>query len=93
MFSSIDAGQAIAKMSEGWEPYFIDVRSQEEWQQARIMSRVSPLTEICPHLLNSRCRDVLVQCRSMRSSSDYASYSMELIVVDSTIYGWIIGWA
>ena len=71
MFQSIDSAGAIARMNEGWSPYFIDVRSQNEWGQARISKTV----DICPHdeILSAVERipkgvDVLVHCRSgMRS--------------------------
>jgi molybdopterin/thiamine biosynthesis adenylyltransferase/rhodanese-related sulfurtransferase len=71
MFHSIDTSRALAKMSEGWDPYFIDVRSQNEWIQARISKTVDQ----CPHdeILSAisripKDRDLLIQCRSgMRS--------------------------
>ena len=71
MFHSIDSAKALAKMNDGWAPYFIDVRSQGEWNQARIAKSV----DICPHdeILSAISRipkdnDVLVHCRSgMRS--------------------------
>lgn len=36
MFNRIDASEAISKMDQGWSPKFFDVRSESEWQQARI---------------------------------------------------------
>ena len=71
MFHSIDTSRALARMSEGWDPYFIDVRSQNEWRQARISIAVDQ----CPHneILSAinripKDKDVLIQCRSgMRS--------------------------
>lgn len=71
MFHSIDSAQAIAKMNDGWKPYFIDVRSQSEWNQSRIANAV----DLCPHneILSAAGRipkdqDVLFHCRSgMRS--------------------------
>lgn len=71
MFHSIDASAAIAKMKSGWMPLFVDVRSQNEWDQARI----SNAEYLCPHdeVLSSvdripKDKDVLVHCRSgMRS--------------------------
>ena len=58
-------------MKEGWAPYFIDVRSQHENQEARIAKAV----DICPHteIMSAidripRDADILVHCRSgMRS--------------------------
>ena len=71
MFKSIDANSAIAKMKDGWSPMFVDVRSEIEWQQARISSA----QYLCPHdeILSAVSRipkdkDILVHCRSgMRS--------------------------
>ena len=71
MFKSIDANSAIAKMKDGWSPMFVDVRSEIEWQQARISSE----QYLCPHdeILSAVSRipkdkDILVHCRSgMRS--------------------------
>ena len=71
MFNAIDSAKAIAKMNEGWEPYFIDVRSQNEWDQVRIAKTV----DLCPHteILSAvdripKDRDVLVHCMAgMRS--------------------------
>ena len=71
MFHEIDSANAIAKMKEGWAPYFIDVRSQHENQEARIAKAV----DICPHteIMSAidripRDADILVHCRSgMRS--------------------------
>ena len=71
MFNSIDASAAIVKMKNGWVPFFVDVRSQHEWNQARI----SNTEYLCPHdeVLSSvdripKGKDVLVYCRSgMRS--------------------------
>lgn len=99
MFYSIDSSKALAKMNDGWEPYFIDVRSQIEWNQARIEKSV----DFCPHdeILSAISRipknqDVLVYCRSgMRSQLAI----MELIQAgyDSTklynLSGGILEWA
>ena len=71
MFHSIDSAKAMARMNGGWKPYFIDVRSQNEWEQARISKAI----DFCPHdeILSAVERipknaDVLVHCRSgMRS--------------------------
>ena len=71
MFNSIDASAAIVKMKNGWVPFFVDVRSQHEWNRARI----SNTEYLCPHdeVLSSvdripKGKDVLVYCRSgMRS--------------------------
>ncbi len=71
MFHSIDSTASLARMADGWEPYFIDVRSQNEWNQ----SRISKAVDMCPHneILSAVSRipmdkDILVQCRSgMRS--------------------------
>ena len=71
MFHSIDTSSVIAKMNDGWEPYFIDVRSQNEWNQARIAIAV----DLCPHteILTAvnripKNQDILVNCKSgMRS--------------------------
>ncbi|MBT4066794.1 MAG: molybdopterin-synthase adenylyltransferase MoeB [Euryarchaeota archaeon] len=71
MFHTIPPSKAIEKMDEGWNPCFIDVRSQNEWDQARISKAVY----MCPHdeILSAidqipKDQDVLVHCRSgMRS--------------------------
>lgn len=71
MFHSIDSASALSRMNGGWAPYFIDVRSQGEWNQSRIAKTV----DLCPHdeILSAVSRipkdgDVLVHCKSgMRS--------------------------
>ena len=99
MFSSIDAGQAIAKMSEGWEPYFIAVRSQEEWQQASIATAeyLCPHTEILSHISSiPDNRDVLVQCRSGMRSELAIMHLIQAGIDSSRLYNLadgIIGWA
>jgi len=70
-FHSIDTSRALVKMSEGWDPYFIDVRSHNEW----IQDRISKTVDQCPHneILSAinripKDRDVLIHCSSgMRS--------------------------
>ena len=71
MFQEIDSLSAIAKMNDGWTPVFLDVRSQQENDEARI----SKATYLCPHTEVSssldqipKDSDILVHCRSgMRS--------------------------
>ena len=99
MFQAVDSAQAIAKMNDGWEPYFIDVRSMAEWQQARIASA----EYVCPHdeILSAvdkipKDSDVLVHCRSgMRSELAImpliqAGFNGERLF---NLKGGIIGWA
>ena len=46
MFHEIDSASAIAKMNEGWSPYFIDVRSQK-----KIMKLESQKQTIFVHMM------------------------------------------
>lgn len=99
MFQSIDASDALAKMSEGWSPYFLDVRSQNEWMQARISKAVDQ----CPHdeILSAVSRipkdkDVLVQCRSGMRSQIAIVQLIKAGYEASRLYNLsdgIIGWA
>ena len=45
MFHEIDSANAIAKMNQGWSPYFMNVRSEQENSDARIAKAV----DLCPH--------------------------------------------
>ena len=99
MFKSIDASGAITKMANGWKPYFIDVRSQNEWNQ----SRISKAVDMCPHdqILSAVSRipkdkDVLFQCRSGMRSQIAIVQLIEAGYDASKLYnldGGIIGWA
>ncbi|MDP6870593.1 MAG: HesA/MoeB/ThiF family protein [Candidatus Poseidoniaceae archaeon] len=99
MFNSINASDAISKMNEGWKPYFIDVRSQMEWNQ----SRISCSDDMCPHdeILSAvdripKDRDVLVQCRSGQRSQLAILFLMEAGYDGSRLYnldGGINGWS
>ena len=66
MFQEIDSLSAIAKMNDGWTPLFLDVRSQQENDEARI----SKATYLCAHTevpsLDQvpKDSDILVHCRS-----------------------------
>ena len=99
MFHEIDSANAIAKMKDGWSPYFIDVRSQQENQEARIAKAV----DLCPHteILSAVGRipkdvDVLVHCRSGMRSQLAIMHLLEAGYDSMKMYnlsGGIIGWA
>ena len=99
MFHEIDSASAIARMKEGWSPYFIDVRSQKENQEARI----SKANDFCPHdEIESVIEripkdvDVLVQCRSGMRSQIAIMHLIKAGYEPSKMYnlsGGIIGWA
>ncbi len=99
MFNSIDSAEAIAKMNDGWEPYFIDVRTQNEWEQARISKAVY----LCPHdeILSAleqipKNKEILVHCRSGMRSQLAIMQLIEAGYDGSKMYnlsGGIIDWA
>ncbi len=99
MFHEIDSSNAITKMKQGWSPYFIDVRSQQENDEARIAKAV----DLCPHteILSVIERipkdvDVLVHCRSGMRSQLAIMQLIEAGYDGSKMYnlsGGIIGWA
>jgi len=99
MFHEIDSAKAIARMKEGWAPYFIDVRSQQENTEARIAKAV----DFCPHteIKSAIDRipkdvDVLVHCRSGMRSQLAIMYLIESGYDAMKMYnlsGGIIGWA
>ena len=99
MFHEIDSAKAIAKMKDGWAPYFIDVRSQQENREAKIAKAV----DICPHteILSAIGRipkdvDVLVHCRSGMRSQLAIMHLLEAGYDSMKMYnlsGGIIGWA
>ena len=99
MFHEIDSLNAITKMKQGWSPYFIDVRSQQENDEARIAKAV----DLCPHteILSVIERipkdvDVLVHCRSGMRSQLAIMQLIEAGYDGSKMYnlsGGIIGWA
>ena len=99
MFQQIASSLAIDKMKEGWSPYFIDVRSEQENNQAKISLTV----DFCPHTeLNSaldripKDSDVLVHCRSGMRSQLAIMYLIESGYDGSRLYNLsdgIIGWA
>lgn len=98
MFQEINSKAAIARMGEGWTPYFIDVRSKQENDEARIAKAVDfcPHTEIATALERiPKDSDVLVHCRSgMRSqiaimSLIQAGYDgAKLFNLSNGIIGW-----
>ena len=99
MFHEIDSLNAITKMKQGWSPYFIDVRSQQENDEARIAKAV----DLCPHteILTAIERipkdvDVLVHCRSGMRSQLAIMLLIEAGYDGAKMYnlsGGIIGWA
>ena len=99
MFHEIDSANAIAKMNQGWSPYFIDVRSEQENSDARIAKAV----DLCPHteILSAIGRipkdvDVLVHCRSGMRSQLAIMQLIEAGYDGAKMYnlsGGIIGWA
>ena len=99
MFHEIDSANAIARMKDGWSPYFIDVRSQQENHEARIAKAV----DLCPHteILSAISRipkdiDVLVHCRSGMRSQIAIMHLLEAGYDSMKMYnlsGGIIGWA
>jgi len=99
MFHEIDSVNAITKMKQGWSPYFIDVRSQQENDEARIAKAV----DLCPHteILSAIERipkdvDVLVHCRSGMRSQLAIMLLIEAGYDGAKMYnlsGGIIGWA
>ena len=99
MFHEIDSLNAITKMKQGWSPYFIDVRSQQENDEARIAKAV----DLCPHteILSAVERipkdvDVLVHCRSGMRSQLAIMLLIEAGYDGAKMYnlsGGIIGWA
>ena len=99
MFHEIDSLNAITKMKQGWSPYFIDVRSQQENDEARIAKAV----DLCPHteILSAIERipkdvDVLVHCRSGMRSQLAIMLLIEAGFDGAKMYnlsGGIIGWA
>ena len=99
MFHAIDSAKAIAKMNEGWQPYFIDVRSQNEWNQARISKTV----DLCPHteILSAvdripKDRDVLVHCMAGMRSELAIMHLIDAGYDASKLYnlsGGILDWA
>ena len=99
MFHEIDSANAIAKMNQGWNPYFIDVRSEQENNDARISKAV----DLCPHteILSAIDRipkdnDVLVHCRSGMRSQIAIMQLIEAGYDGAKMYnlsGGIIGWA
>ena len=99
MFHAIDSAKAIAKMNEGWQPYFIDVRSQNEWDQARISKTV----DLCPHteILSAvdripKDRDVLVHCMAGMRSEIAIMHLIDAGYDASKLYnlsGGILDWA
>lgn len=99
MFHEIDSMNAITKMKQGWSPYFIDVRSQQENDEARIAKAV----DLCPHteILSAIERipkdvDVLVHCRSGMRSQLAIMLLIEAGYDGAKMYnlsGGIIGWA
>ena len=99
MFHEIDSLNAITKMKQGWSPYFIDVRSQQENDEARIAKAV----DLCPHteILSAieripKDEDVLVHCRSGMRSQLAIMLLIEAGYDGAKMYnlsGGIIGWA
>ena len=99
MFHEIDSANAIARMKDGWSPYFIDVRSQQENHEARIAKAV----DLCPHteILSAISRipkdvNVLVHCRSGMRSQLAIMHLLEAGYDSMKMYnlsGGIIGWA
>lgn len=99
MFQQIDSATAIAKMKQGWSPAFIDVRSEQENNEAKISKAVY----LCPHteIANSlekvpRNSDVLVHCRSGMRSQIAIMHLIQAGYDGSNLYNLsdgIIGWA
>jgi len=71
MMQSLDMTQFLARRSEGWTPFILDVRSNEEYEAARVAScgLQVPHTDVLSELSNLPAEgDIVVHCRSgMRS--------------------------
>ena len=55
MFQRISMADFIVRRDDGWQPYLLDVRSLQEYQQAHIKScdAHEPMRPFCPSCLNS----------------------------------------
>lgn len=71
MMQSLDMTQFLARRTEGWAPFILDVRSNEEYEAARVAScgLQVPHTDVLSELANLPAEgDIVVHCRSgMRS--------------------------
>ena len=71
MMQSLDMTQFLARRTEGWTPFILDVRSNEEYEAARVAScgLQVPHTDVLSELANLPAEgDIVVHCRSgMRS--------------------------
>jgi len=71
MMQSVDMTQFLARRTDGWAPFILDVRSNEEFAAARVAScgLQVPHTDVLSELANLPAEgDIVVHCRSgMRS--------------------------
>jgi len=99
MFHRINASQAIAKMNDGWNPKFFDVRTEAENKQARI----SNAEYLCPHdeILSvvgdlPKGEDILLHCGAGVRSEMAINQLISAGFNPENLYnleGGIMGWA
>ncbi len=99
MFSNISAADCVKRLSEGWNPFLLDVRSDREFEQVKISftdlqinhENILSVTDSLP-----KDRDIIILCRSGMRSQIAAMY-----LIDSgfeagklfNIQGGILSWS
>lgn len=98
MFQHIAPAECIKRRKEGWKPFLLDVRSNQEYQQIRISftdlqvshEEVLSVTQTLP-----QDRDILILCRSGMRSQIAALYLIDsgfdgnkLFNIDGGILSW-----
>ena len=99
MFNRIDAFEAISKMNQGWSPMFFDVRSEHEWQQARIEGAqfLCPHTEVLSKIDEiPKDQEILFHCGAGVRSEMAILQLINAGFTPETLYnleGGLMGWA
>ena len=98
MFNSISMNEFVKRRDSGWAPFILDVRSDREYQQARVASNDLQIEhEAVLSMVDSipKDREVVVLCRSGMRSQVAAMYLIQAGYEGSSLYnleGGIMAW-
>jgi adenylyltransferase/sulfurtransferase len=99
MFQNITPAECVKRRNEGWSPFLLDVRSNQEYEQVRIsftdmQIAHEEILSIAPSL--PRDRDILLLCRSGMRSQIAALFLIDSGFEGSKLFnieGGILSWS
>lgn len=94
-FARLNVTQIAQKRTEGWNPYVLDVRGQQEWNIVHFewADKLIPHTEVAAHLAElPKDREILVHCklggRSAQACAVLAANGFKVTNMEGGITAW-----